>query len=108
MGINSSSGAVYGTPTAAGTFNFTVMVTDSGSPQQTASKTLTITVSASPLPGAFTLSNQAPVCDTTPPAGPAVRLNWTASSGVSSYQPYRNSSAMGSPTTGTPSTTTPG
>jgi hypothetical protein len=46
MGINSSSGAVFGTPTVAGTFNFTVTVTDSSSPQQTASKVLSLTVAA--------------------------------------------------------------
>jgi P2-related tail formation protein/pimeloyl-ACP methyl ester carboxylesterase len=44
MGINSSSGALFGTPTAAGTFNLTVTVRDSGNPQQTASKTLLLTV----------------------------------------------------------------
>ena len=43
--INSSSGAVFGTPTVAGTFNFTVTVNDSSVPQKTASRTLTITVS---------------------------------------------------------------
>ena len=60
-----------------------------------------ITVSNGPAPGAFTLSNQAPVCDQTPPVGPAVQLNWTASSGATSYQVYRNGSAVGAPTTGT-------
>jgi hypothetical protein len=45
MGINATTGAVFGTPTVAGTFNFTVTVRDSGSPQQTASKVLTINVS---------------------------------------------------------------
>ncbi len=44
MGINSSSGAVFGTPTVASTFNFTVTVRDSSGPQQTASKVLSLTV----------------------------------------------------------------
>ena len=44
MGINSSSGAVYGTPTVSGTFSLTVTVRDSSSPQQTASKVLSLTV----------------------------------------------------------------
>ncbi len=51
-------------------------------------------------PGSFTLSNDAPICDTAPPAAPAVTLNWSASSGATSYQVYRNNSAIGNPTTG--------
>jgi hypothetical protein len=47
MSINATSGALYGTPTASGTFSITVTVKDSSSPQQTASKVLTLTVSAS-------------------------------------------------------------
>src|SRR2546425_131603 len=54
---------------------------------------------ASP-PGNFTLSNQTPVCDHNPPEGPAVTLNWTASSGATSYQVYRNGSAIGPATAG--------
>jgi PKD repeat protein len=50
MGINSSTGAVFGTPTVAGMFNFTVTVRDSSSPQKTASKVLAITVTAAPPP----------------------------------------------------------
>ena len=49
-------------------------------------------------PGAFTLSNEAPVCDA---GSPAVRLNWTASSGASSYDVYRNGSLYYSGLTGT-------
>jgi hypothetical protein len=47
MAINATTGALYGTPTASGTFNITVTVKDNGSPQRTASKVLTLTVSAS-------------------------------------------------------------
>src|SRR5947209_8136616 len=53
------------------------------------------------LPGGFSLSNNAPVCDTTPPAGPAVQLHWTSSSGASSYDVYRNGSLISSGITGT-------
>ena len=42
--LNASSGAIAGTPTATGTFNFTAQVTDSGTPAQTATKSLSITV----------------------------------------------------------------
>jgi hypothetical protein len=44
LGLNSSTGAVTGTPTAAGTVNVTFQAADSSSPQQTAKATLTIAV----------------------------------------------------------------
>ena len=44
LSLNSTTGAISGTPTATGTFSFTVKVTDSGSPAQSATKTLSITV----------------------------------------------------------------
>jgi PKD repeat protein len=43
-------------------------------------------------PGSFTLSNDTPVCNTSAPAGPSVTLHWTASSGATSYDLYRNGS----------------
>ena len=52
MSMNATSGALYGAPTASGTFNITVTVQDSSSSQQTASKVLTLTVA----PAAATLS----------------------------------------------------
>jgi len=42
--LNSSTGAITGTPTTAGTFNFTVQVNDASNPSQTASKALSIIV----------------------------------------------------------------
>ena len=44
MSINASTGALYGAPTAAGTFNLTVTVRDSSSPQLTTSKVLSFAV----------------------------------------------------------------
>ncbi len=44
LNINSTTGAIYGTPSASGTFYFTVTVYDSSSPQQTASQALSLTV----------------------------------------------------------------
>src|ERR1017187_3440372 len=51
-------------------------------------------------PGSFTLSNLTPVCDQTPPAGPAVTLNWTQSAGATSYDLYRNGALYTSGLTG--------
>ncbi len=45
----SSSGTVSGTPTAAGTYSFTVLVTDSSNPPQSAVQRLTLTVQGSAL-----------------------------------------------------------
>ena len=44
--LNTNSGAVTGTPTATGTFNFTAQVSDSGDPAQSATKPLSITVTS--------------------------------------------------------------
>ena len=46
LSLNSSTGAISGISTAAGTFSFTARVTDSGNPIQTATGTLSITVAA--------------------------------------------------------------
>jgi sugar lactone lactonase YvrE len=46
LAINATFGSIFGTPTAAGTFSFTVTVGDSSSPQKTASKGLSITVTS--------------------------------------------------------------
>ncbi len=44
--LNPATGQISGTPTTAGTFNFTVQATDSGVPAQNASKALSITINA--------------------------------------------------------------
>ena len=47
--LNSSTGVISGTPTTPGTYNFTLKVTDSGNPAQSATKDETIVVSAATL-----------------------------------------------------------
>jgi hypothetical protein len=42
--LNASTGAISGTPTTAGTSNFTVQAADSGTPQQKVTKALSITI----------------------------------------------------------------
>ncbi|HXL20973.1 MAG TPA: putative Ig domain-containing protein [Candidatus Dormibacteraeota bacterium] len=54
LSLNTTNGAITGTPNAAGTFNFTVKAADSGTPQQTSSKALTIQISTAPLSVATT------------------------------------------------------
>jgi len=49
LSLNASTGAITGTPSASGTSNFTVLVTDSSSPAKTATTNLSITVSTAPL-----------------------------------------------------------
>jgi RHS repeat-associated protein len=65
------------------------------------SSIFSFTTTASGAPGSFTLSNDAPVCDTAAPAGPAVRLNWTIAAAATSYDIYRNGSLYYSDVTGT-------
>jgi hypothetical protein len=45
LNINSTTGAIYGTPSVSGTFYFTVTAYDSSSPQKTASQALSLSVS---------------------------------------------------------------
>jgi len=49
LALNSSTGAISGMPTTAGTFNFTALVTDSGSPRLTATGSLSIVVANLPV-----------------------------------------------------------
>ena len=46
LSLNTATGAITGTPTTAGTVNFSVKATDSGSPQQTQTTNLSIVVYA--------------------------------------------------------------
>jgi Putative Ig domain/Bacterial Ig-like domain (group 2) len=56
--IDASTGVISGTPTAAGTTNFTVQVSDSESPAATATAALSIAVSAVSTGGTASLSGQ--------------------------------------------------
>jgi hypothetical protein len=47
--LNSGTGVISGTPTTAGTSNFTVQAADTSTPQQTATKALSIIVNVAPL-----------------------------------------------------------
>ena len=46
-GLTLSGGAISGTPTATGTFNFVVQVSDAGNPMQTATQSLSIAIAPS-------------------------------------------------------------
>ena len=49
LALNSATGVISGTPTAAGTFNFTVHVTDASAPAQNDTRNLSITINPPPL-----------------------------------------------------------
>jgi subtilisin family serine protease len=51
----SSSGSISGTPSASGTYGFTVLATDSGSPVRTATKSLSIEIAAGTTVGTATV-----------------------------------------------------
>ena len=57
IGLNSSTGAITGTPSAAGTFSFTLKVVDNGSPAQSTTQAISNFVVA---PSTLTLSCAAP------------------------------------------------
>ena len=76
------------------------MTSFSGGVESSVSNTLYFKTPGSP-PGSFTVSGN-PYCNTSPPGpSPAVMLNWTSSSGATSYDLYRNGSLYASNITGT-------
>lgn len=80
----SAAGTIGGTPGGPGSWSFTVRTADSGSPQRTATRALSIAIVSAPtLPGAFAKStpkNNAKNLAT------AVSIGWTASANASSYE----------------------
>ena len=81
LSLGSVNGTISGTPTAAGTFTFTVRATDGAS--RTGSGSLSITVAAT-LPGIFNKST--PANGTTGLSRTSATLTWAASTGATSYE----------------------
>jgi len=108
QGLNLSGATITGTPTAAGTANFTVRVADSSSPQQTAQSALSISVgvplaitSSSPLPnGAAGLAYS----QTLTASGGTAPLTWAVTAGT---LPSGLTLSSGGALTGTPTQTGP-
>jgi len=105
--INPSTGAITGTPTATGTFNFTVQAADSGTPQQIASKALSISIATAPLSVATTslpngVMGQA-YSTTLTSAGGNPPVTWSISSG--SLPSWATLNASTGAITGTPNAT---
>jgi hypothetical protein len=77
--------------TGGQSYSYYVIAKNSAGTRQ--SNTINVTMPAAPVsqPGAFTLSNDAPVWDTSIP-GPKVNLTWGVSSNATSYDVYRNGS----------------
>jgi hypothetical protein len=80
LGLSSTTGLISGTPTANGTSNFTVTVTDGGSPAQAKSVPLSIVVAA---PSASTLTINATLAAGTVNAGYSSTM--TATGGTPAY-----------------------
>jgi hypothetical protein len=76
--LSSTSGQISGTPTQSGTSSFTIQVKDSSSPAQTATKSLSITIAASPV-----VINTTSVPSGT--AGTSYSTSLTASGGTNPY-----------------------
>ncbi len=81
LAINASTGAITGTPAAAGTFTLTAVVTDGGTPVQTATQNLALTVNAA----AVTITI-APATLPAATAGTAYSQALTATGGASPYK----------------------
>jgi hypothetical protein len=89
--LDASTGSISGAPTATGTSGFTVQVTDSSTPQQTAVRDFTISIApaAPPPPGDLTISTDTlpdgvrdqPYSFTLQSAGGTGALTWTLSGG---------------------------
>jgi hypothetical protein len=78
----SAAGVISGTPTTSGTFAFTAGVRDSGAPQRTASRALSIAITSG-LPAAF--GKSAPK-NNARNVGTSAALAWSASANATSYE----------------------
>jgi hypothetical protein len=105
--IGPSTGAITGTPTATGAFSFTVQAADSGTPQQIATKALSISIATAPLSVATTslpngVEGQA-YSTTLTSAGGNPPVTWSISSG--SLPSWATLTASTGAITGTPNAT---
>ena len=80
--LNSSTGAITGTPTTSGASSITVRVTDAAA--RTITKALSINVVLPAIPGAFNKS--APATNATARSRTALALSWAAATGAVSYR----------------------
>ena len=76
--LNTSTGTVSGTPTVSGAFSYTIKVADSGSPAQTATQVVSVTIA----PSAQTLSFASTPPANAPVGGPAYTPTATSTSGL--------------------------
>jgi hypothetical protein len=90
LSLNAATGVIYGTPTAAGTSNFTVMVTDSAVTPDTATMVLSVTVTTAANQLTVTTTSPLPVATFTTTAynqtlaatGGTAPYTWSVSSGA--------------------------
>jgi subtilisin family serine protease len=83
LALNATTGAITGTPTAAGTVSFTVKVTDSKAATASAARSITIGAAAAAVPGAFATSSPS---NGAKDLGTSLTVSWAASTGVTRYE----------------------
>jgi len=94
------STCTYAFPTTTPSNSIQLVITNTAGQPASAIGQLNISVQSA-APGTLTLTPEMPVCDQTPPAGPAVRLDWTIAANASNYDIYRNSSVIAANVSGT-------
>jgi hypothetical protein len=83
LALDATTGAITGTPTAAGTVSFTVKVTDSKAATASAARSITIGAAVAAVPGAFAKSSPS---NGVKDLGTSLTLTWAAATGAAGYE----------------------
>jgi len=77
-----------------GVYTYSVLAKGPGGTAHSNPRQLTMPTEVAVTVGSFTLANEAPYWDSRPPAGPSVKLKWSAAKGAASYEVYRDGSLI--------------
>ena len=83
LALNPTTGAIAGTPTAAGTSSFTVRVTDAKAATATAARSVTVSAATTALPGAYAKSSPS---NGVKDRSTSLTLSWNASTRATRYE----------------------